>query len=79
MRVGLADPTVAIVNLEFRAGIAADLPAAIDRLLFRVEVPTGTFGTPAADIPAPAGIGHDVMGPRILCAVPYWPPESCLR
>lgn len=52
MRVGLANPTVEIVDLEFRTSIAADFATPVDRLLFRLEVSAGAFGAPSADIPA---------------------------
>ena len=68
MRVRLADPTVPIVDLEFRAGIAADFATAVDRLLFRFEVSAGAFGTPTTDIPAPTGVGYDVMCPRAFAS-----------
>jgi len=55
VRVRLADPTVTIVDLEFRAGVTADFAAAVDRLLFRLEVSAGAFGAPATDIPASIG------------------------
>ena len=42
--LGLADPTILIVDLELRPSVAADLPPTVDRLPLRAEVPAGTLG-----------------------------------
>jgi len=60
----MTDPTVTIVDLEFRTGVAADFATAVDRLPFRLKVSAGAFGAPATDIPAPVGSGYDVMRRR---------------
>ncbi len=63
MRIGLADPAVPVVDLEFRPGVAAHLPATVDRLPLGVEMPAGAVGAASADVPAATGAGNYVMGP----------------
>src|SRR5690606_10942209 len=62
VRIGLRDPTVAIVNLELGPRVAAHRPAAVDGLALGLEMPAGPIGPAAADVPAARRVGHHVVG-----------------
>ena len=62
MRIGRADPTIQVVDLELRASFAADLPSLVDRLPLGVEVSTAAISGATADILTTIRIGNDMMG-----------------
>jgi hypothetical protein len=60
--VALPDATVAVVDFELGASVAADLPAAIDGIRLMIKATGGAVGAATADIPAALGVWHHMVG-----------------
>jgi hypothetical protein len=59
--VTAGDLTVTVVDTKFRPLVAADIPTAINGVLFSVKVATGSTCASAFDVPASIGAWYDVM------------------
>lgn len=72
VRVRLTDPTISVMDFQFRLGISADLTTAIHCILFDVEVAARSIATSSTDVPSAVGVRDHVMGAPAALTFGHW-------